>query len=389
MNMGGPITLLFVSAYSGLGGGENVQLNLIRALDRERFRVHLLCPQAGQFTEAAGALGVTVHTLPFRGASAWFVPAVWARLPAVERMAALMQEIGAQVVHSDYHALPYAVPAAHKVSAPTIWNAMGWWFPARRWQRAFFRERVAQIIAITRAVRDRWLARSAHFLPPERVPVLVPGVDVDAFRPGLSGAAVRAQIGVAADVPLVGMIARFQRVKGHDVFLEMAAHVLAELPQARFVVAGENVFGVARDEAYKRAVLERARSDPPLRRAVHYLGFWPDAREVIAAADVIVCPSRFESFGMVHLEAMAMARPVVSMNNGGPAETVRDGVTGFLVPPEAPRALAKKVLLLLRDRALRERMGRAGRQHVLEHFTAAGYAEKFTEIVEGMLWKSS
>ena len=387
--MAEPITLLFVSAYSGLGGGENVQLNLIRALDRARFRVHLLCPQEGQYTQAARALGVTVHTLPFRGASAWFVPALWARLPATARMAALMERIGAQVIHSDYHALPYAVPAARTVGAPVLWNAMGWWFPARPWQRGFFREQVAQIIAITQAVRDRWLARSAHFLPPERIPVLVPGVDVEAFHPNISGAPVRERVGVAAETPLVGMIARFQRVKGHDVFLDMAAHVLGALPEARFVVAGENVFGVARDEAYKRAVLERARSDPRLRQAVHYLGFWPDAREVIAAADVLVCPSRFESFGMVHLEAMAMACPVVSMNNGGPAETVRDGVTGFLVPPEAPRALAEKVLTLLRDPELRARMGRAGRAHVLENFTAAQYAARFTEIVEGLLWKSS
>ena len=385
MSMAEPVTLLFVSAYSGIGGGENVQLNLIRALDRERFRVHLLAPREGQLTEAARALDVTVHTLPFRGASAWFVPAIWARFPATGRMAALMERIGAQVIHSDYHALPYAVPAAQRVSAPVIWNAMGWWFPARPWQRAFFRDRVRQIVAITQAVRDRWLARSGHFLPPERIPVLVPGVDVDAFHPAVDGAPVRERIGVGADVPLVGMIARFQRVKGHDVFLEMAAHVLAEMPQVHFVVAGENVFGVARDEAYKRAVLRRARSDPQLRAAVHYLGFWPDAREVLAAADVLVCPSRFESFGMVHLEAMAMARPVVSMNNGGPAETVRDGVTGFLVPPEAPRALADKVLALLRDPALRERMGRAGRAHVLAHFTAAGYARQFADVVRGVL----
>ena len=379
------ITWLFVSAYSGLGGGENIQLNLIRALDRERFRVHLLVPHEGQFAEAARTLGITVHTLPFRGASTWFVPAVWKHFPVVKHMAALMQQIDAQVVHTGCHALPYVAPAARRSGVPVIWNAIGWWFPARPWQRRFFLRDVQQIVAVSQAVRDRWLARSGHFLPPERIPILTPGVDVDVFHPEIDGAPVREELGIGPDVPLVGLLARFQRVKGHDIFLDMAKHVLAEMPQARFVVAGENVFGAARDEAYKRAILKRARSDPQLREAVHYLGFRSDVRRIIAAADVIVCPSRFESFGMVHLETMAMACPVVSMNNGGPAETVRDGVTGFLVPPEAPRALADKVLVLLRDPALRERMGRAGRAHVLEHFTAAGYAARFTEIVEGLL----
>ena len=105
---------------------------------------------------------------------------------------------------------------------------------------------------------------------------------------------------------------------------------------------------------------------------------------MIAACDVIVCPSRFESLGMVHLESMAMARPVVSMDNGGPAETVVDGETGFLVPPEDPDALAQRVIALLRDAALRARMGEAGRARVLAHFTAAGYARAFAQLLEDL-----
>jgi len=100
---------------------------------------------------------------------------------------------------------------------------------------------------------------------------------------------------------------------------------------------------------------------------------------------VIVCPSRFESLGMVHLESMAMARPVVSMNNGGPAETVVDGETGYLVPPEDPDALADRVVALLRDPRLRARMGEAGRARVLAHFTAAGYAAQFSQLVESLV----
>jgi len=151
-----PLNLLFVSAYTGLGGGESVQLNLMGALDR-RFRVHLVCPREGQLPDAARSTGAAVHIVPYRGINTWFVPAIWSRLPIGSRLAALARDLDIRAIHSDYHSLPFAAAAARANRIPLIWNAMGWWFPAKPWQRRFFRERVTQIIAITQAVRDRWL----------------------------------------------------------------------------------------------------------------------------------------------------------------------------------------------------------------------------------------
>ncbi|MEL7673265.1 MAG: glycosyltransferase family 4 protein [Chloroflexota bacterium] len=374
-------TLLFVSAYTGLGGGESVQLNLMGALDRAQWALHLATPREGQLPQAARALGVKTHVVPYRGVPTWFAPPVWRRLPAARRLASLARAIGADAIHTDYHSLPFAVAAAQSNRIPVIWNAMGWWFPVHPWQRGFFRDDITRIVAITEAVRDRWLG-PRPFMPRERVRVVVPGVDPAVFHPGVDGSPVRLRLDIGPDAPLAGMIARFQHVKGHDVFQAMARRVLDQMPEARFVVAGENVFGVSKDEAYKQSILQAARDDPALGAALTYLGFWDDAREVIAAADVIVCPSRFESLGMVHLESMAMARPVVSMNNGGPAETVVEGQTGYLVPPDDPDALADRVVRLLRDPALRGRMGEAGRARVLARYTARGYAEQMAALFD-------
>lgn len=370
------INLLFVTTYVGLGGGETSLLTLVEHLDQTRFSPHLLVPHEGQLTERWAANGWQVHIMPWRGATTFFVPPLWARFPIVGRMARLMSEQGIAAVHSDYHSLPFVVPAAEAAAVPSLWTCWGWWFQPKFWQRAFF-QRPSAAFAASWAIRDGFLG-SPPFMPPERMPVLPPGVDTERFRPGVDGSLVRADAGVSAETPLVALIARFQDVKGHDVFQKMARIVAREMPEARFVVAGENVHGVSADDSYKARILGAAREDPILRERLIYLGFRADAERVMAAADVVVCSSQFESYGMVNVEAMSSGKPVVSTRRGGPSETVVHGETGFLVDSGDAAGLAQYVLTLLRDPDLRQRLGAAGRARVEQHFSARTMAAAFT-----------
>ena len=182
------------------------------------------------------------------------------------------------------------------------------------------------------------------------------------------------------------MVARFQRVKGHHTFQDMAERVLAELPQTHFVVAGDDVFGVTADQRYRDKILANAKSSAVLRDRLHYIGFRQDVESVYAAADVFVCPSEFESYGKANLEAMACGVPVVSSRRGGPSETIGDGVTGFLVDSGDAHALAEKVLRLLRDRELRARMGAAGSENISSpHFSSEAAAAAHTQIFDKLL----
>jgi len=148
------------------------------------------------------------------------------------------------------------------------------------------------------------------------------------------------------------------------------------------------VHGQAADDAYKRRILDAHRADPVLRDRMVYLGFRPDAERVIAASDVVVCSSQFESYGMVHIESMACAVPIVSTRRGGPSETVIDGETGYLVDPGDEVVLADRVIALLRDPALRARMGAAGRARVEAHFSADAMAARFAESLVPLLVKA-
>ncbi len=374
--------LLFCSSYSDLGGGETWLLTLATQLDVAQYTPHLLVPREGQLAAAWRARGFPVHVLHYRGASVWFLPALYARFPVRRAIAALLREEHIAAVHSDYHTLPFALPAAQAAGLPCLWTCMGWWFYPKPWQRGFFR-RAAHTFAHSAAIRAGFLGKRP-FMPPERVEVLYPGVDTQRFRPDVDGVKVRFDAGVPLDAPVVGMVARFQDVKGHDIFQDIALHVLSHFPDTCFIVAGENAQSSA-DNAYKQRVLERARTEYLLRRRLKYIGFRADVERVLAAADVVVCPSRFEGYGVVNVEAMASGKPVVSTNNGGPRETLVDGATGYLCPPGDVAAFAGRIITLLRDPALRARLGAAGRARVEQQFSAQGNAQRFMAVVTALL----
>ncbi len=379
----GMIRVLFCSWYSGLGGGETDLLTLVEALDKSRYEPHLLLPAEGKLSDRWRGAGLPLHTLPYRGASTWFIPAVWQRFPVVRRMSELLRRQKIDLVQSDYHTLPLIAPAARSVGIPLSWTVWGWWYKPKPWQRAFFR-RIPVAAARSRAIRAGFLGKPP-FMPPEQLPLVYAGVDTRRFHPQLDGAALRREIGLADDARVVAMVARFQPVKGHHTFQAMAQRILEQLPDTRFIVAGDDVFGVTADQRYREQILSQAKSSASLRDRLHYLGFRRDIESVYAAADVVVCPSDFESYGVANLEAMACGKPVLSTSRGGPSETIADSLTGFLVAPGDAAALAEKALRLLQDEPLRRRMGAAGRKQVERKFSVEAEAAAHSAIFEELL----
>ena len=212
--------ILFTSWYGGLGGGETDLLALARSLDAGDYECHLLLPTDGQLSEIWRETVGPVHIIPFRGATTFFVPAVWARFPVVKRFAKLLQRERIDLAHSDYHSLPMIAPAAQLAGLPFMFTLWGWWFKPKSWQRLFFRD-IPKTVARSIAIRDGYLGQPP-FMPVENLPVVYPGVDTERFHPDLDGARLRDELGIARDAPLVAMVARFQPVKGHHTFQSVA-----------------------------------------------------------------------------------------------------------------------------------------------------------------------
>ena len=164
---------------------------------------------------------------------------------------------------------------------------------------------------------------------------------------------------------------RLSPEKGFDVLIEAAAEVIRVEPATGFVLFGEGPL---------RSDLERRVADRGLADRVVLPGFRADLDSLLPAADVVVLPSFTEGLPNVALEASAAGVPVVATAVGGTPEVVADGETGFLVPPGDPAALADKLLCLLRDPALRSRMGAAGRRRMRERFTFAAQAKAYLDL---------
>jgi glycosyltransferase involved in cell wall biosynthesis len=204
------------------------------------------------------------------------------------------------------------------------------------------------------------------------VHVIHPGVDLERFRPGPADPAVRASLTDAPDEPLVGIVGRVDPRKGVRDLVHAMARLEGAAAGARLVVVGDVGIGTEEDTAALHADAERLLGD-----RIRFVGRRRDVPEVLRALDVLASASWAEPFGRALLEAQASGVPVVGTRSGGVPEFVEDGVTGLLVSPQDPAALAAGLQRLLADAGLRERLARAGRAQAEERF---GLAERYDAV---------
>jgi D-inositol-3-phosphate glycosyltransferase len=219
-----------------------------------------------------------------------------------------------------------------------------------------------RLVAASVAERS-YLVRHAG-ADPERVAVVPCGVDTELFAPG-DATSAREVLGLSGD-PLILYVGRLAPIKGLETLLDAIALLARRnCPVRLLVVGGEADEPRGSHEAGLRARI----ASLGIGDLVSFVG--PQRQESLrthyVAADVTVLPSHYESFGMVALEAMACGSPVVASRVGGLTTTVRDGVTGFLVPEGDVSALAERLETLLADPDLRWRLGREGVRWAAQH----------------------
>ncbi|MBD3287162.1 glycosyltransferase, partial [candidate division KSB1 bacterium] len=161
------------------------------------------------------------------------------------------------------------------------------------------------------------------------------------------------------DKTCIALIGRLHPQKGHEILINAAPRIIKNCPECHFLFLGDGDLKSCLREKIRRKGLERYFT---------FAGNCPDIHTLLPSLDIVVLPSLFEGFPFVLLEAMAASLPVVASDVGGNAEAVTDGITGFLVRPRDSAHLSDRILFLLNNKILAQKMGKMAQERVAQKF---------------------
>lgn len=361
---------LFTASPEPSGVGTHM-LALAEGL-RDRYDVTLGCipyDQGERLLTRAAALGVETLPLDGRGQRTD---------PEIERLRSWLHDSRADVFHlhagvgweghtSTYAAREVGVPVIIRTEhLPDLIRNLDDRASHRRLLSA-----VDQLICVsTGAARSMRCAG----VPEAKLAVVRNGVPPAAEQP--DPVPLLRELRLPAGAQLVLTVARFVEQKGHRFLLQAIPTILAACPAVQFLWVGRGLL----EKELRREVQKRG-----LEPAVRFLGWRNDVPALLAAADLVVLPSLFEGLPLFILEAMAAGRPVVATSTLGTDEAVVDDVTGRLVPPGNPQALAAGVLEVLTSPKLAARWGAAGRERWRREFTTERMVRETIAVYEDLL----
>ncbi|QDU99236.1 glycosyltransferase [Lignipirellula cremea] len=364
-----PLRTMFLITSMPIGGAETLLVNLVRRLDRTRIQPEICClKELGPLGEEL-AQEMPVHHGLLGGK---YDCRVLGRLTNLLRD----RRIDAVVTVGAGDKMFWGRLAAWRAGCPVVLSALhstGWPDGVGRLNR-WLTPITDGFIGVA-SEHGRHLVENEKF-PAEKVHVIPNGVDVQRFRPAPEQRArLRAELGIPADAPLVGIVAALRPEKNHLLFLRAAALLQHDLPETHFLLVGDGP---------EREKLTAAVAGRPIESHVHFLGSRSDVPELLAALDLFLLTSHNEANPVSILEAMATGLPVVSTRVGSVAESVEPGVTGYLAEPGHADEIAARAYTLLSDPALAAALGSAGRRKVVDRWSLERMVVGYEELIEAI-----
>jgi glycosyltransferase involved in cell wall biosynthesis len=356
---------------AGGGGAERVARELLAMLDADRFE-RILCvsrapapddPTGPQIAADLRRRGVRVEFLHRRHK---YDPLGWSPLLR------LLRRERVDILHA--HAFgqnAWGTVIGRLAGVPVVLaHEHNWAFEGRALRPIVDRQLIARgadaILVVSREARRRMI--ELERIPPEHLLLLPNGIR--ALRLG-DGRAVRSELGIPVDAPLIGTVCVIRPEKALDVLLRSVTLAVRELPRLRVLIAGDGP---------DRPALEAVVRELGLQDRVLLPGARADVPDLLAALDVAILSSDFEGIPLALLEFMDAAKPIVATRVGGIPELIEDGVHGVLVEPRDEPALARAIVDLLRDPRRGRELGIRARERRRREFDLDATVQRLQEL---------
>ncbi len=362
------------------GGVKTYLLSLIERLGKEGYRVYAAGPRGSIIDDLKGS---KIVTFPIDFDDSFAPLEDWS---AARKLAKIIKNEEIKLVHAHgYKAAFIAAMAERRAGTPITLVTLHDFIineGTGRMKHLYFdlaehfMPRMAdRIITVSNALRKRVIEKGKI----EGSKVVVVNAGVKPISSGMTASRrvlnIKDVLALNTAAPLIVTVGQLTPQKGVKYLLAAATHILREVPNAQILVVGD---GPQKHE------LEIMAEKLGVYRKVGFTGWRDDARDIMAAADVIVLPSLIEGMPYSMLEAMVSGTPVVSTSTGGIPELLVDRETGFLVPPKKPRALSDAIVYLLQNKDIAVQMGIAGRRRVEEQFDLKKTITGTLDIYKGL-----
>ncbi len=202
------------------------------------------------------------------------------------------------------------------------------------------------------------------------------GVSLDRYQKRIASESIRESLGIRKDVLVIGTVGALTKEKGHVYFLNAAQEVNRIFPRVVFLFVGDGT---------QRPYLENRASKLGIADKVIFAGMRKDIREILSILDVFVLPSLNEGLPMALLEAQAARIPVVATRVGAIPDVLEDGVTGILIPPKEPEAIAEAIVMILSDKNLASGIAQKGFERVRDNFSSEKMGDKYLSIYKELI----
>jgi len=349
---------------------EHVVATLCRAVDPDEFESSVLCLRGrGPVADQLAAEGFEVLSIASDPSRPDYLAAV--------KVARLLRQHPVDVIHShNTTALLFGVSGArlagirravhtdHSRVYPEQWHIrLAEWLMVHA---------VEQVVAVSDSTA---LDLVQHIgVPPDRIQTILNGIDPGPFDNPVDSRALRLELGLAPEQPVIGLAVRLASQKGLGVLLDAAALLRREFPGLQLAIAGEGD---------QRQLLEAQAAELGLGEVAHFLGVRHDVPDLLRMIDVYVLPSFWEGLPMGVLEAMAASRPIVATDVGGIGRAISHESSGLLVRPKDPQELADAIGRMLREPEFAESCGREARAVFEKRFSASHMARSYEVLYRG------